>query len=241
MLAISLLGGLAALPVSSRQAVNYQVTEFRIPLGVKISEFLLRDYWYRRLADEITREAETPEARLERLLCWTRQHIRRTPAGWPVVDDHILHTILRGYGEAEQMADVFTCLSSYSGIPAFWGVVKPGRGTKERLILSFAWINGRWTAWDVAREITFRKEDGSLASVSELANDTRLISFNVGEIRHQGRPYAEYLLKGLPHFFAPEFRRPQKQMPFPRTLFEFKRLWRSDDADKFDPQIVFWD
>ena len=208
----------------------------------------MRDYWTRRISREITRGLPAEEKRLNVLMAWTQNHIRPIPAGWPVMDDHILYTIIRGTGESEQKADVFTTLSSYAGTPSFWAVVKPGSGTKERLILSFAFIEGRWTVWDVGRGISFRRKDGSLAIVSELSKDPALISFNVGRLRHQGRAYSEYLLKGLPHFFVPEFTRPQKQMPGPRVLFELKRLgirlrngWKSEDERKFDPQIVFWD
>ncbi len=243
---VVLLGGLAAFPVSTRQAVDYEVKELRLPLGVKTSEFLLRDYWYRRMAREITQEARGDEARLNALLAWTREHIRRTPAGWPVVDDHILHTILRGYGEEDQRADVFTTLSSYAGIPSFWSVIKLGDAKGKRLVLSFCLLEGRWTVWDVARGIVFRNEKASMVSVSDLVADQRLVSMNVAGLKHQGRPYGEYLSEGLPYFFVPEFRRPQKQMLWPRVLFEFKRMWiriasrqPSVDVEEFDPQPVF--
>lgn len=220
MLAFSLMGGLAALPVSTRQAVNYEAKEIRLPLGVKISEFLIRDYWYRRLAGEITRGVRDPKARLDRVLSWTRGNIRRPPPGWPVLDDHILYTIIRGYGEDEQVADVFTTLSSYSGIPAFWGVV---RREQTRRILSFCFLNGGWTIWDAARGSPFRNPDGSLASVSELSREPGMAP--------------------LAHFFVPRFTRTQKQMPLPRMIFEAQRPWMRfiNKEGEFDPKIVFRD
>lgn len=180
------------------------------------------------------------------LLEWTRGHIRRIPPGFPLVDDHILHIIIRGYGEEEQSADVFTCLSSYAGIPAFWGVVTPGAGEQKRLILSFCRVGGQWTVWDVARGIAFRRKDGSLASVSELATDPDLRSFNARRLKHRGRLYADYLSNGLPHFFVPAFTRPEKQMPCPRFLFEVERFclrlwkgWGRWQEEAFDPKIIF--
>ena len=144
------------------------------------------------------------------------------------------------------MADVFTCLSSYAGTPSFWGVVKPGPGEGNRLILSFCALEGRWTVWDVSRGIAFRRKDGSLASVSELANQPDLALLNARRIKHQGHPYAEYLSKGLPHFFVPAFSRSQKQMPLPRFLFEVKRFclrlwkgWSRWQEEAFDPKIIF--
>lgn len=199
--------------------MNYEVQEFRLPLGVKISEFLIRDYWYRRLSGEITQGIQDPEARLEAFLSWTRERIRPIPPGWPVVDDHILHIIIRGYGEEEQTADVFTTLASYAGIPSFWGAVY--RGEQPRQILSFCLLNGRWTVWDAARGNPFRNPDGSLTSVSELSREPETAA--------------------LAHFFVPKFTRPQKQMPLPRVIYEAQRPWMRliNKEEEFDPKILF--
>ena len=206
------------MPASSRKAVNYQVQEFRLPLGVKISEFLIRDYWYRRLSGEIAQGRRDPQARLEAFLSWTRERIRPIPPGWPVVDDHILHTIIRGYGEEEQTADVFTTLASYAGIPSFWGVVQREQG---RSVLSFCRLSGRWTVWDAARGGPFLNPDGSFVSVTELSR----------------RPE----MTPLAHFFVPTFTRAQKQMPLPRLICEAQRPWMRliNKEEEFDPKIVF--
>ena len=200
--------------------MNEEVQEFRLPLGVKISEFLIRDYWYRRLAGEITRGIRDPEARLEASLSWTRERIRPIPPGWPVVDDHILYTIVRGYGEEEQTADVFTTLASYAGVPSFWGVVQREQG---RSVLSFCLLNKRWTVWDAARGTAFRNPDGSMTCVSELSREPGMA--------------------GLAHFFVPRFTRPQKQMPLPRLVCEAQRPWMRliHKEEEFDPKIVFRD
>lgn len=200
--------------------MNEEVQEFRLPLGVKISEFLIRDYWYRRLAGEITRGIRDPEARLEASLSWTRERIRPIPPGWPVVDDHILYTIVRGYGEEEQTADVFTTLASYAGVPSFWGVVQREQG---RSVLSFCLLNKRWTVWDAARGTAFRNPDGSMTRVSDLSREPGMA--------------------GLAHFFVPRFTRPQKQMPLPRLICEAQRPWMRliHKEEEFDPKIVFRD
>lgn len=136
-------------PTRTRQANDYRVTERRIPLGVKGAEFLLRDLQYRRLAEEVTSGAATPEMKGLRLLDWTRSNIRPTPPGWTVRDDHISNIIIRGYGEKDQMADVFTTLAVYAGLPAFWKTIRTGP-EKQGRILSFVRIRDRWTVWDAA-------------------------------------------------------------------------------------------
>ena len=147
-----LLCGAAALllfPVPTRQGVNFRVTERKIPLFLKGAEFLRRDIEYRRVAAEWSGGARDPGEKAARLFTRTREEIRPTPAGTPILDDHILSIILRGYGEEDQRADVFTTLAAYSGLPAFWKVVRPSPEAPER-ILSFVRLDDRWTIWDTA-------------------------------------------------------------------------------------------
>lgn len=189
---------LLALPATTRQGVNYQVTERRIPLMIKGADFLVRHYEYQHLAAALTGGLRDEEPKAVALLRWTHENIRPTPAGWPVVDDHIRHIIIRGYGEEDQMADVFATLATYAGLPAFWrgrrGGPKPGRW-----IASFVKMGSRWTVWDVAAGSAFRDPAGNLMSVEDLRLD---------------------------HFTVPRFLRPEKQMPLRRTLFELWKVWR---------------
>ena len=205
-----LLAGLfvcaGAFPLKTRQGVNYQVTTHPIPLAVKGLEFAIRDIRLRQLAAEITCGLNTEEARAAALFNWTQKQIRHTPPGWPVIDDHITHIIIRGYGETDQMADVFTTLSTYAGLPAFWRTAR-SKSRKCTLILSFVRMNGRWTVWDVAHGGAYRTEQGSLASVEDLAKGSDL--------------------EGLLPLEVPETLRAEKQMLGRRVAFELRRGWRS--------------
>lgn len=169
-----------------------------MPLGIKGAEFLIRDYRYRVLAAELTQGLDEDEAKAEALLRWTRARIRPTPSGWPVMDDHISNIIVRGYGESDQIADVFTTLATYAGIPAFWRAIRNGPIPGPR-IASFLRINGRWTAWDAAAGTVFRDAEGSLMSVQEL---------------------------GWGRFDPPSTLRAEKQIPVRRTIYELKRAAR---------------
>lgn len=155
----------------------------------------MRDYEYQRLAAELTRGAASEEAKAEELLRWTHAEIRPVPPGWPVVDDHIRHIIIRGYGQPDQMADVFATLATYAGVPAFWRAVRGGP-KPGRWIASFVKINGRWTVWDAAGGVAFRDPYGRLMSVEEL---------------------------GLAPLAVPSVLRAEKQMPLRRALFELRR------------------
>ena len=187
--------GLLALPATTRQGVDYRVTEKRIPLLIKGADFLVRSYEYRQLAAEQTRGLSDDEAIAEALMRWTREQIRPVPPDWPVVDDHISHILIRGYGTVDQRADVFTTLATYAGVPAFWRGMRDGP-KPGHWIVSFVKIRGRWTAWDIVSGTAFRDGAGNLMSVEQL---------------------------GWDRFSPPEILRPEKQMPLRRILYELRK------------------
>ena len=216
-----LLGGvgLATMPATTRQGVNFQVSVRSVPLYVKAVAFLHRHFQCALLAGQITQGRGSDLARALAVFEWTRQHIRPTPAGWPVVDDHILDIIIRGYGLDDQMADVFTMLATYAGVPAFWRVAKVSGG---RLVLAFARVDGRWTVWDVAHGLAFREADGRLADVHALIADPALVRATAGSLAPDGVPYDRYVAQLQP-FQAPAMLRAEQQMLWPRVWFEVRR------------------
>ena len=216
--------GLLALPATTRQGVNFKVTTRRIPWVIKAMEFVVRDYEYRDLAARLTQGLSTEETKAEALLRWTHDHIRPVPAGYPVVDDHISHSIIRGYGKEDQMADVFTALAAYSGIRSFWKITRDPRGP-DSLVLSFAKIDNRWTVWDVAGGVSFRDADGRLLSVEELARNPELSQLTAEKAPHRAHLY--FLVHtNLARFEVPETLRAEKQMLIRRALFELRQALR---------------
>ncbi len=213
---------LGQVPLTTRQGVNFHVSSHTIPAYAKMIGFLHRHYEYQALAEKITRNCASSQECATAIFSWTRLHILPTPQGYPIVDDHILHIIIRGYGQDDQMADVFTTLSTYAGIPAFWAVFRaaPAKGS---VVLSFVEVDGQWTVMDVARGLVFRRPDGQLASVEELQADKSIITAAAGSLRLHGNAYVDYLsllaLPEIPHPFRAEL-----QMPGPRVWFELGRL-----------------
>jgi len=109
--------GISTSTVTTRQGKDFQVSTREIPVYVKVLDFLHRHYKYEALAKQITRGLSTDQERVLTAFDWTSRNIRQTPEGWPVVDDHILNIIILGQGLDDQMADVFTTLSTYAGVP----------------------------------------------------------------------------------------------------------------------------
>jgi hypothetical protein len=209
--------------MQTKQGVDYQVSARSVPFAIKTMEFLLRDAEYRRLAWEITRGLRNEEARAMAVLTWTREHIRPTPHGWPAVDDHIAHIIIRGYGADDQRADVFTTLSTYAGVPAFWKIVV-AKQSGGKLVLSFVRIDGQWTVWDVERGIVLRDGRGRLAGVEELVTNPALLGSD-GLVVYRGQPYRQYITDGLASLTVPDTLRAEEQMPMRRLLAETRRAW----------------
>ena len=214
-------GALLAAPATTRQGIDFAVSTKTIPLYAKALAFLHRDAEYRLLAREITAGATTDEAKAMAVFDWTRRHIARTPHGWPVVDDHILHIIIRGHGLEDQMADVFTTLSTYAGVPAFWRSARIDE--RPGIVFSFAKVGARWAVFDVGNDIVLRTADGQLADVRELQADPVLSESVMRDIRVQEAPYARFFAT-LPRFEVPHPLRAQEQMPWPRLLSEAERI-----------------
>ena len=212
------LVGVANIPTTTLQGVDYVVTAHSIPLYLKATDFIDRDLHYRKLAAEVASGTVTPEARAKAVFDWTRANIRDTPPGFPVIDDHIWHIILRGYGQSDQKADVFTTLLSYAGVPAYFIFIGP----KPELTLSFAKIDGRWRVADVANGVIFRTMGGRWATAEELAADAAL-AVAQGPPTFGGRPYTRY----FDRFHAPippDLTRADMQVPGVRTWFRIKKL-----------------
>ncbi|MBI3011124.1 MAG: transglutaminase domain-containing protein [Candidatus Omnitrophica bacterium] len=224
-LALAGLWGVASSPATTRQGVNFEVSAKRMPLYVKTIDFLHRHSHYQLLANEITRGLRSDRERVLAVFEWTRRHIRHTPKGWPVVDDHVLDIIIRGHGLDDQMADVFTTLTTYAGVPAFWW---PGS-----VVVSFARVDGRWRMFDVANGLIFTDAQGQLADVHELLDEPSLIDAAAGGLTAGGQVYAEYVRKRLGSFEVPAVLRAEQQMPLPRLTCEIRsavqHLWAAQD------------
>jgi hypothetical protein len=220
VLAAALLA-VANVPVVTKQGVNFDVSEHRLPLYLKAFEFLDRNAQYRQLADEITRGASSDQARLQAVFDWTARRIQPAPETWPVVDDHILNIIIRGYGTSDQRADVFATLVTYAGVPAFWRKVRAA-GTGNGAILTFVRVDGRWVVVDVANGFVFRNQRGELATAEDFAANRAVLPTAAQSIVIHSTPYSAIVnqLRTPP---IPRPLRAELQMPWPRVWDQTRR------------------
>ncbi len=104
--------------VTTEQCINYRCHSIRIPLYLKVLDFFDRHYHYKQLVREIIKNEKTDEGRVIKIFTWTYGNIRKVPSGFPVIDDHVWHIIIRGYGANDQFQDVFSTLCNYAGLEA---------------------------------------------------------------------------------------------------------------------------
>lgn len=206
------------IKVTTQQGINYQWRTIKIPLYLKILDFFDRHYNYKELIKRITTDTKTDKERAMKIFEWTYQNIKRAPSGFPVVDDHVWHIIIRGYGMPDQSSDVFTTLCNYASMDAFFSKVY----TKDRtsmIILSFVKLDERWKVFDPYNGVYFKNKNGDVVNIDEIKNGDWTI-VNIGEIKNFD--YGVFF-ENLPVIKKIGLNRSNIQSPLRRFIFEVRK------------------
>lgn len=207
------------IKVPTKQGVNYEVCVYKIPLYIKIIEFVDRDYRYRRLSQEITKGQKSDKDKVMAIFKWTRANIKTNiPADWNVYDDHILNIIIRGYGGPDQISDVFTILCMYAKLPAGWKRLHVP-GYSKTLILSFVKIDGKWRVFDIFRGVYFVNDKGEIASLNDMLLNRYEKDKTPKYIDNTKLTYQDYF-NNMEKYMKDVTLRSKKQIPFQRVLHE---------------------
>jgi len=203
--------------MTTRQGVSFQVSTLHIPCYMKAIDFLHRHYQYQLIAERITHGLKSDQERVLAVFNWTRQNIRTTPKGWPIMDDHVLNIIIRGHGVEDQMADVLTTLCAYAGVPAYWRYVRS-------LTVSYVKVGGHWAVIDMRRAVIFEDAHGAWLTPQQLAADPALSQVSDRTRLLKLLPYPDYF--ATPEFVAPPPHplRAEQQMPWPRFIYEVQHV-----------------
>lgn len=220
----------ACYPVATRQGVNYQVRETRMPLGWKIIHFLSRHHQMMVLSRQIVQRHMTEEERALAIYDWVRANLYLgVPEGLPVVDDHVFHIAIRHYGTEDQWADLFTALCAYAGLRARWDYVHTPT-SKRVAAVPVVTIGGRLIVMDPYRGFVAQSSTGELLDLSGLQQLIRSGGLVSGRRLVRGVPYEEALLALSAS--SGGMNRGVSQMPLPR-LFQLIRQktlqWVSDE------------
>ena len=217
---VTALVTVACWPTTRSVGVNHVVSTQQLPLWAKATDFVDRDANLASAARAILGGVSGEAAKADTAFAWTRANIRPVPAGFPIVDDHVWHIMVRGYGQDDQRADVFTTLLAYDGIPAYWMMI----GTQPRIALSYARVDGLWRVYDVSNGIVFKNAGGALATPDELSGNHDLVRTSAGGVITDVDAYAG-AFDGYTAPLAPDTLRAHLHMPGRRLWFETRRLF----------------
>ena len=193
------------IPLKTKQGVDHVVHIKTIPLYLKFTSFLYRDFQYKRLSERIVYDIDDSIKKVDKIYSWTIENVRKQPPGFPIIDDHIWNIIVRGYGSSGQTAEVFTTLSSYAGYESFW-VTLQVKETRERLVLSFVRIEDRWHVFDLYNRKKF--------------DDNKTLK----DLTPYGPSYESYMQSMDNEIFEKKIRRSDRQKLFPRIVYEIQRI-----------------
>jgi len=220
VLAAIFIGVLLNINVTTKQCINYQCCTHKLPLYLKVLDFFDRYYNYKQLVKIITKDVVTEQERVMKIFAWTYENIKKVPAGFSVIDDHVWYIIIRGYGVSDQASDVFTTLCNYAGVDAFFTwVMTPDRSKK--VPLSFVKIKDKWYIFDPYNGVYFKNNKGSLADVEVIKSGRYSVQGRTGTIEMD---YSDYI-STLPAIKNSGLQRANIQSPLNRFLFEIKK-WR---------------
>lgn len=204
-------------PVTTQSGVNYKWSSKQIFLYEKVFDFLNRDIQTRRIAAEVTDGALRDQDKLRMIFSWTGRNVRPTPEGFPVMDDHIQNIIVRGYGEPDQITEVFALLASYVGFPATAALLELPNAP-QKIVLALVQYKAQILVFDVARQIVFQHGNGEFATLEDLLRDPQLIAAASEGITVYGVRYERYFANLVDLRFT--FSRMELQKPWSRLKSE---------------------
>lgn len=211
------------IKVSTRQGINHQWQTIEIPLYLKLLDFFDRHYNYKWTVKKIIGDSKEEEDKVMKIFKWSYENIKKNPEGYPVIDDHVWHIIIRGYGANDQSSDVLTTLCNYVGMDAFYEWVYT-EIRDSRIPLSFVKVNGKWHMFDPYNGIYFKNRGGNLASVEEIING----DWQAEIIDSRKKPDVNYdiYLKNVSIIREGELGRANIQSPINRLRYEIKKWLR---------------
>lgn len=207
------------IKVTTLKGIDYKVKALKIPLYLKILDFYDRHYNYAWLTKEITQGKASQREKVMAVFAWTVENLKEKPETLRAVDDHVWHTIIRGYATRDQYSDVFSTLCNYAGIRAFF------LKDRYRHYFSFVNVDGQWCVFDPAQGAFFASETGSLIPVPGFKNGWRIFDIKGRRSQELEAAYAQHAQELAQIDFEGSFHwsRANIQSPLMRMRYGFKK------------------
>jgi len=155
--------------VTTQQCIDHSCHAIRLPLYLKTLDFFDRHYNYKQLVKRIIKDAKNKDDTALKILEWTSANIRKSPEGFPVIDDHIWYTIVRGHAVDDQFQDIFTTLCNYAGLEASFCWLLP-KDSSGRRPFSFVKLSRGWAVFDAYKGVYFKNKEGQVANLEDFSN-----------------------------------------------------------------------
>jgi hypothetical protein len=215
------VGAVLNIKVTTRQGINYHVSEIEIPLYLKMLNFYDRHFNYKWLVERVTENLEKKEEKVFRLFEWTYNTIHPQPESLPIMDDHVWSVYVRGYGVEDNFHDLFTTLCNYIDVDSFFHKIE-SEDLKKTIYLSLVKLEKGWVVFDPYNGAYFVNKRGGWATVDDIQkHDWKLEK--LGEAEMSESFYRSYL-ENLPIIDDIGLKRSNTQSPINRFLLAIKSI-----------------
>jgi len=162
--------------------INHLVTEYEIPLYLKLYNFYGRHLNYEYLVSEITKNSNSEQDKVIDISKWINNSIKKLPNNVDIVDSHPLTIAERRLGNKVQFSDLLSVMLVYADIDSFFWSDEKIHGD----VLTFYKIGDQWSVIDPYYGILFINTERTIASIKELKNnDWQAVTLNFQHIDSQ--------------------------------------------------------
>ena len=174
---------IAILNISTTQliGINYKVTEYKIPLYLKLYNFYGRHLNYDYMVDTITRNSKSDIEKVIAISKWVNDNIKKKPDNIDVIDSHPLTIAERRLGTKEQFFDLLSVMLVYADIDAFMWYYKEDYIDAITLFK----VNGNWSAIDPYYGVAFINNQNNYASITEVSNLNEMNNWTIQTLDYE--------------------------------------------------------
>lgn len=220
-----------------RISINYEVSEYKIPIYLKLLDFMNRHYNYKHLAKNINNKNSTDKDKIINSTNWVIANIEKINLNQniDIVDHHPITIVERRLGIDEQFSDILSVLLVYSNIDSFFKIIKLDN-VDSYYPLTFFKIYNYWSIVDPQNGIFFLDENNNFINIDNLKKQKfNLVDKNLKIINHDN--FLEYFDNNFKDFNEIKFFYNQLFVNIPSTnqINSINKFYRGGRSYTQDP------